>query len=526
MNKIFCSDMVSCYIDFNNKFHNKFSSPFMFITNSVGFRLFAAALLLGAQPVVAQDNLLDRLRGLIQDKPQAVTVQRPQAQKIDVAGALPDLNDQSCSKNPMLRTAQTTITFETQKTTEQHVFLDSQPAQKITGISNVQLNGAKLKVDFFSQGRFEEFTGPIANIIEKKQYEARPGTALIAHTLTLGLGVLFAPVNSVQHALGCTDSRVIRREVILVESAVTGQSKWLSTGSTHVIRIEGLGAIREFNFESSGVNAQKSFELDLLPMIMRGQFDKPLDITITCLSCNALEAAKLGLAQNLQNQSVLGADFSEIRSAELNRLERIANEERLARQKIIESQQSILRFKKMIVGRWASPEVCLNEKSKSVGQLFELDGDERLSMFIRTTDVAGQVIDRARARDIQIRQANLNDQTWELKMNLSVPGSSVRPIERVYILKLRDENMQMIDQRDGNNVIIRSGLIVSTGREVSQLSNCEHPSLIAQRAKLESEERERIRRAQAAVEEQRQRAEREEADRQRRQKERERLYKL
>jgi hypothetical protein len=111
-------------------------------------------------------------------------------------------------------------------------------------------------------------------------------------------------------------------------------------------------------------------------------------------------------------------------------------------------------------------------------------------------------------------------------MNLSVPGSSVRPIERVYIIKLRDENMQMIDQRDGNNVIIRSGLIVSTGREVSQLANCEHPTLIAQRAKLESEERERIRRAQAAVEEQRQRAEREEADRQRRQKERERLYKL
>jgi len=141
--------MVSCYIDFNNKFHNKFLSPFMFITKSVGFRLFAVALLLGAQPVFAQDNLLDRLRGLIQDKPQAVTVQRPQAQKIDVAGALPDLNDQSCSKNPMLRTAQTTITFDTQKTTERHVFLDIQPAQKITGISNVQLNGAKLKVDFF-----------------------------------------------------------------------------------------------------------------------------------------------------------------------------------------------------------------------------------------------------------------------------------------------------------------------------------------------------------------------------------------
>ena len=509
----------------------------MLLINSVGLRLFASILICTVPPVVAQDNLLDRLRGLVQDKPQATNVQRPHAQKVEVGGALPDLNDESCAKNSMLRTARTTITLENTKTTETYFFLDSQPVQKITGISNVQLNGTKLLVDFYSQGRFVEFQGPIVNVIEKKQYEARPGSALIGHTLTLGLGILFSPINSVQHALGCTDSRVIRREVMLGESTVTGKSQWMATSNTHVIRIEGLGDVREFNFDSNGSNTQKTFELDLLPMIMRGAFDNPSDLTIKCLSCNALEANTLGLSLSLQNQSIMRVDFSEIRNIELARLEqianielarleRIANEERLVRQRLIESQQAILRFKKMIVGRWASSEVCLNEKSKSVGQIFELDGEERLSMFIRATDVAGQVTDRVRARDIQVRQANINEQTWELKMNLLVPSQASRSLERIYILKLRDENMQIIDQRDGSNVIIRSGLILSTGREISQLANCDHPTLVAQRAKLESDERERIRRVQAAAEEQRLRAEREEADRQRRQKERERLYKL
>lgn len=497
----------------------------MLHNKSVYLRIFSFLIVLWAQPGVAQDNLLDRLKGLIQDKPQSVNVKRPQAQRIEVGGALPDLKDDSCAKNQMLRTASTSISFERIKTSDSHVFLDSQPAQKITGISAVQLNGSQLKVDFFSQGRFEEFQGPIANVIEKVKYEARPGTALITHTLTLGLGLLFAPVNSVQHALGCTDSRVIRREVLLDESVMTGKSQWLESTSTHVLKLEGLGDVKEFNFNSRESNPQKTFELDLLPIVMKGMLDKPLDLTITCLTCNAQDAITIGLVASVQNQSILRADFTEILTMELNRLERIAAEERVAKQKNIEMQEAIFRLKRAIVGRWAAQEVCLNVKNQSVGQIFELDKEDRLSTLIRVTDPAGQVVDRAWAKDIQVRQANSNEHTWEIIMSLSGPGLGARPIERVSVIKLRDERMQIVDQRDGVNVIIRSGLVLSTGREM-HFSNCGHPTLVAQRAKIESDERDRIRRAQTAAEEQRQKLEREEAERQRRLKERERLYKL
>lgn len=111
-------------------------------------------------------------------------------------------------------------------------------------------------------------------------------------------------------------------------------------------------------------------------------------------------------------------------------------------------------------------------------------------------------------------------------MNFSGSGLGARPFERVSVIRLSDTTMQFIEQRDGNNVIVRSGILQSTGRVMPDYVNCGHPKMVEQRLKLESEERERIRRAQAIAEEQRQRMEREEAARHRRQQERDRLYKL
>lgn len=111
-------------------------------------------------------------------------------------------------------------------------------------------------------------------------------------------------------------------------------------------------------------------------------------------------------------------------------------------------------------------------------------------------------------------------------MNLAGPGVGSRPLERVTVVQLQDENLQVIEQRDGASVTVRGGQVLSTGRQMLQYANCAHPKVLAQRAQLESEERERIRRAQAAAEEQRQKFEREQAQKLQRQKERERLYKL
>lgn len=482
-------------------------------------------LSLASYPVLAQVSLLDRFKLAIQDRSEAAPVRRPQIKTLEVQGPLPDLKDQSCASNNMLRTARTTISEEVRKTDATHTFLDSEPVQKFSGISTVRLQGTVLSVTLASQGRFEEFAGPVANIVEKKHFEARPGTALLLHTFTLGLGLLFKPVDSTQHALGCTDSRVIRREVQMDESAPTGQSRWQDAATTHVLSIEGLGAPRTYNLSTTNATLRGPFDFELLPLIMQGGTDKPVELTVTCISCNAQEAQLLGFPATIQNMAVLSADFSDARTAELARLERIAQEERAARQRQIDAQQAILNFKRSLVGRWSSQETCLSGKNQSVGLVYEVDEAARLSLRSRVLE-REQVVEQYSAQDIGVRLENPAEQVWELILNLRMGNNSGRMLTRTILLKVRDEQLQILDQRDGGNTFIRSGTVQAFGRAVPPSINCAHPRVVAQRGQLEREELERSRRAQAEAEERRLRLEREEAERKRRKEERDRLYKL
>ncbi len=533
-------------------------------------RLLILLMSLSVLPALGQDSLLDRLKRSLQDKSTPEAVRRPQARKIEVPGPLPDLNDQSCSKNPMLRNARSTLSEEVRSTQDTHTFLDIEPAQKISGISSLRLQGTRLSVQLAAQGRFEEFSGPVVLHVERKHYEGSPGVALLGHTLTLGIGLVLAPINSTQHALGCWDSRALRREVLLAESAPTGQSQWRSIDATHVLRIEGLGAPRELNFSTTAQSGQGTFELELLPMVMQATADQPLSLTISCLSCNAQDSTAAGVVAPGQNQVVLQADFAQARAQELARLERLAQEERArverlaqeerarlerlaqeeraAAQRRLEAQQALLAFKRSMVGRWSTQDTCLNIKNNGVGQAYELDGEGRLSLRLRMME-GEQLVERFTAQDIDVR--SMGDPNWELRLNLRLSGPGARTVSRTLLLKVHDGQMQVIEQRDGNQTVIRGGVVQATGREMPALLNCEHPRLVAQRAQLEREERERLRRAQlaaeeqrlrlereereererarraqAAAEEQRQRLEREEAERQRRQDERNRLYRL
>lgn len=495
------------------------------------FKRLAPALIFlaatGSAP--AQDGLFDRLKRALTEKQAAAPARRPQAQRVDVPGPLPDLNDQSCSKNPMLRKAKVTVSEETLKTEEKHTFFDGEPSQKVSGISSVRIHGTTLSVSLTSQGRFEEFSGPIANILEKSKYEASPGTALIAHTFTLGIGLLLSPANSAQHALGCTDTRVIRREVITAESAPTGRFEWRNIPSVLVVGVDGLGSRKMFNLNITPANIQRPFEIDLLPHVMQTAVDGPVEITVTCLNCSPQETPSAGEAQPareggaLEHQVALRADFSEARAAELARLERLAQEERAARQRQIEAERAVLQFKRMLAGRWTSEETCLTGKHPAVGLVFEVDESGRLSLRHRTLE-GDRVVEQYVADDIRVRLDSALEQTAELGLYLRFLQPGRRGLDRTLLVKLGGQQMQVLDQRDGTSTVIRAGLVQSTGRPVSPLTNCAHPRVVAQRAQIDREEQERVRRAQLAAEERRLRQEREEAERQRRQEERDRLY--
>ncbi len=429
----------------------------------------------------------------------------------------------------MLKKARVTVSEETRKTEETHTFFDTAPVQQVSGIRSVRVQGSVLSIGLAAHGRFEEFSGPIANILEKSQYEASPGSALIAHTVTLGIVLMLAPGNSVQHALGCTDTRVIRREVLTGESAPTGRSEWRNIPATLIVNVDGLGPRKTYNLSTAPANTQLPFEINLLPHIMQAAADGPVEITVSCVNCSPQGAASGGEAPPvreggpLESQVVLRADFSEVRAAESARLERVAQEERAARQRQIEAERALLQFKRLLVGRWASEETCLSGKHPSVGLTFELDESGRLSLRHRTLE-GDRVVDQYVAEDIRVRLDNPLEQTAELALSMRYFQPGRRGLDRSLLVKVGGQQMQVLEQRDGTSTVIRAGLSQPTGRPVPSLTNCAHPRVVAQRAQIDREEQERVRRAQAAAEERRLRQEREEAERQRRQDERDRLY--
>ena len=482
---------------------------------------------------------------------------RPVQALVSVPGPLPDLQDDGCSKNRLLETSGKTTEVERRRSAQAHSFFNSAPAQLVRGITSVQIDGTTLSITGQAKGRFEEFSGPIIDVIEKTRYEARPGTALLAHTLTLGLALIFAPVDSAQHALGCTDRRVIAREVVGQDSRPTGQSRWIDSEDNLVVRVEGLGQAREWNLLVGATSASSRLQIDFLPAVMQARSDGPVPIQITCLNCNSAQAQASGEALHWRDQVGLVADFSKQREAELARLERQAEQERRALFRREQELLAVEQFKKTLLGRWSDRAACLRTTQLELGTFYEAGAGERVSVRVRHVILQqDQPLTQYVSEDVQFRVVDLSQGVFELDARLRLLPS-LRIMQRKARIMIAQEEMVLLDQAD---TITASGRSLPTGQ--SNLVNCDHPKMVAARAeverqeaeqarlallaeqerrvKLEREQAELARLAQIAAQERRRQAEREEAERQRlqaerqreeaqrrrRQEERERLYKL
>lgn len=531
-----------------------FPIPLIRVIVALGFAWMGAAL--------AQDLPVTRSSGA---DTRAATAQaeagraagRPQQALVSVPGPLPDLQDDGCSKNRLLKTAGKTTEVERRRSAEAHSFFNSAPAELVRGITSVQIDGTTLLITGQAKDRFEEFSGPVVDVIEKIRYEARPGTAVLAHTLTLGLGLIFAPVDSAQHALGCTDRRVIAREVVGQDSRPTGRSRWVDSEANLVVRVEGLGQAREWNLLVDATSASSRLQIDFLPSVMQARSDGPVPIQITCLNCNSAQAQASGEALHWRDQVSLLADFSKQREAELSRLERQAEQERRALFRREQELLAVEQFKKTLLGRWSDRAACMRTTQQELGTFYEAGAGERVSVRVRQVILQqGQPLTQYVSEDVQFKVVDLPQGIFELDARLRLLASG-RSIQRKARIMIAQEEMVLLDQTE---TVTGSGRSLPAGRP--NLVNCDHPKMVAARAEIERQEAEQVRLAllaeqerrvklereqaelarlaQIAAQERRRQAEREEVERQRlqaerqreeaqrrrRQEERERLYKL
>ena len=298
-----------------------------------------ALLVLPGLPAHAQTPLSDlarraqQLLGLPGAAPAAPAPRRPKLAAAPVPGLLADLQDDRCGRNRTLAQAARTTELERRKTEQVHVFLDSEPVTVARGIESARFEGGTLVVAVGAKGRFEEFSGPVTEVIEKTVYEGSVLGTAIVQTFTLGTNPVQAPLDVIQHTLGCTDRKMLRREVLGEDSRPTGSSHWHDVIDTVAVTVEGLGPPREFPVRTDPASGASTLRVDLLGALLdlpAGRTAVP--VTVRCTNCDPGLNRAQPVTGRLLQEAVATADAAALGVAEQQRRARQAELERQAQE--------------------------------------------------------------------------------------------------------------------------------------------------------------------------------------------------
>ena len=202
----------------------------------------------------------------------------------------PEIKESSdCASNSLLKGVKKETSSKRVKTGQRASFFDSNVIGKRASLQNPRVNGPFLELSVNVQGEFEEFEGAITQTFAETKFEASPGTALIGHTLTAGILLMLSPVNSLQHAFGCTDIKMTESGIYREDARATGATQWsaIQDDFDFDLEVEAFGVKKRWR--TSGDNRgplRVDFTKELLDHV--GSPIQP--IRITCFNCNARQA--------------------------------------------------------------------------------------------------------------------------------------------------------------------------------------------------------------------------------------------
>jgi hypothetical protein len=407
------------------------------------------------------------------------SVRRPQVASVELAGSVTPREQGECAKNEFLQSMVPQISTELVKTERVHRFFDPVPSTIARGVDSLQVSGATLTIFTLAQGRFDEFQGPVSETVESARYEASPGVAVLAHTVTLGLGLLFAPVKSAQHAFGCTDRRVIRREVRAEHSVPTGGLQWRDVPAQLLLRVEGIGPPRDLNFNHLPGEA-RSVSVSLLDAVVDHRVDGPVTLLVRCLNCERAAVGAPEAMPSFRSELTLNADFGAVRSAELARRAEAAEAVRLARLARELEAQALTRVRGALIGRWGSHELCVQSERDDLGVYYETDPGG----WIRARTVfldANRSFVRSTASRVELSVVDIEREIFRAQYASTPVGSRV-PVNRRFDFKIDAGVMTLLNLTEGSREHIRDGKRTSDGQPGSLLYNCAHETLLNERA--------------------------------------------
>jgi hypothetical protein len=214
-----------------------------------------------------------------------------------------------------------------------------------SGISSLELNGNKLKIEINQYRSFDGYEAFTNKYVTKNYYEGSPVGSAIAHTLTFGIGLLLEPKKGFQGAFGCTDEFVSSREIDINRSEKRlSSSIWRKVSQAQSFTISGLDTL----FDSDNPQDAKSFkqigstfEIDLTDKIKSSTIPSLIELEVFCKSCKFLSLNHQAILGNAELKSTITADFRYIKS-------QYDNQEKLKLKKIREDEDALAAKKRFI----------------------------------------------------------------------------------------------------------------------------------------------------------------------------------
>lgn len=220
-------------------------------------------------------------------------------------------------------------------------FYEDEPSKLFSGIKSASVDKDQLIINILNKGYYQEFQSPVINTVEKIKHEATPVSSFIATAILAGLPLLFFPKYVIQSAFGCTDERVVQKEIDISRKTKTDKFIWKDYTSTHKILVSGFD--KEYEYEvvvNESPSSEGQVSIDLGQEITNSDIKGVRKLGIKCVTCNILGTEEQNKFEVKDKIVIIDADFRQVKAQQIE-IERLRQqeEERIKQEKLEQEKQ-------------------------------------------------------------------------------------------------------------------------------------------------------------------------------------------
>ncbi len=207
------------------------------------------------------------------------------------------------------------ITEEKIDTHEKQTIFEDVALEESTGIKSVNLQNTTIKMELVDKLRFEEYSAPVINKINKKYFKPPSGLTafmIIMAPITIPLSLVMNSEGVYNETFGCIEQEVIKGKIDLTRKVKTGASEWRETTKVHNFLVSGFD--RDYVFDRQVNSITNEINIDLSEAILNTELSNNTTIKVTCLDCDLLGQEEQNIFKDVKKTVELNADFRDIKT--------------------------------------------------------------------------------------------------------------------------------------------------------------------------------------------------------------------